>query len=551
MNRHSAVVLILLLAAIPASAATLNVPGSYPTIQAAVDAASSGDIIQVAAGTYTDLHTRQSGAVIDSAGVFVKSGITIRGAGIGSTIVDQNLLGRGFHCENVTNVLIRDMTIRRASMAVYGSGVFMKTNSSVSIFNCELKDCRDGGAIYLDGSGGSLSSCTVTNNLSKQGGGIAMENGCSPTIINCTISGNVAPVAGGLFIRNLCAPRVENCTISGNHLNSPNGAGGGVAILNSSPTIIGTKILNNVGDGIGGGVEIVDNSNVTMTNCVVQGNSTSAAYGPGGGIYIEFSSLTMENGLITHNTTGLGSDGAGLYAFFANTLLLRQVTIANNQNTGAPGGIAGVAYFLSQSQPILDKSIVAFNGPGMGMGCLDSSDNPLVSCCDVYGNTGGNLICGTNGGHNFSLDPLFCDMANDNYRLQMTSPCYPGHHPDGGFSCNRDRIGGADPGCNPADVDESASLPSETRLVRNLPNPFHPPTTIEYEIAQSGRVVLRVFDISGRQVRSLTDTQLPAGRYTTQWDGRDEQGHALPSGVYFYRLGVNGIEASRRMVLTR
>ena len=133
----------------------------------------------------------------------------------------------------------------------------------------------------------------------------------------------------------------------------------------------------------------------------------------------------------------------------------------------------------------------------------------------------------------------------------MTSPCFPGHHPDGGFACNRDRIGGVDPGCNPADVDENAGLPVETQLIRNLPNPFHPPTTIEYEIAHPGRVSLRIFDVSGRQIRNLADRPTPAGRYAEQWDGRDEGGKAVPSGVYFYRLSLDGVEATRRMVLTR
>ena len=264
MNRQSAVLLILLLAAIPAGAATLNVPGTYPTIQAAVDVSQPGDIIQVAAGTYTDLHVRQSGAIIDSAGVFVKSGITIRGAGPGSTIVDQNMLGRGFHCERVSNVTIRDMTIRRASMAVFGSAVYIKSRSTISLFNCEMKDCGDGGVIYADTSGGTMNLCTVTNNLSKQGGGVAMENYCNPTITSCTISGNFAPIAGGLFIRNQCTPRIDACTIANNVIGPPplypNGAGGGVAVLNSTPLFINTKILNNQGRGIGGGMMIQDNS---------------------------------------------------------------------------------------------------------------------------------------------------------------------------------------------------------------------------------------------------------------------------------------------------
>ena len=551
MNRLSALVLVLILFAVPAGAVTRHVPGDYPTIQAAVNASNSGDVVQVAAGTYGDVTHQPGNGDTTRCAVIMKSGITIDGAGPGQTIINADSLGRGFHCQRVTNATIRDLTVRRAYAPVHGAGIFMRDTSSVSVFNCEIKDCFDGGVIYLNGSSGSLNLCTITNNLSKQGGGVAIEDRCSPNVTNCTISGNKAPVAGGLFIRAFCAPRIDNCTIANNQLNSANGAGGGVAVLNSNPTFVNTKILNNVGDGIGGGIEIVDNAVVAMSGCTIQGNSTSASYGPGGGVYLEFSSLAMDNCLISRNTiAGSGSDGAGIFAFFANAITLSKVTIAANaNNSGQVGAAGGIAVWFAS--PTIEKTIIAFNNPGKALVCLDAGDNPVVSCSDIYGNQGGNAICGTDGGHNFSLDPLFCDLAGNNFRLQMTSPCYPGRHPDGGFACNRDRIGGVDPGCNPADADDNAAIPAETRLVRNLPNPFHPPTTIEYEVAQAGHVVLRVFDVSGRQIRSLENRNLPAGRYTAQWDGRDESGKSVSSGVYFYRLRVNGAEATRRMVLTR
>lgn len=554
MNRRFLLVSICLLVvvvAVPAGAVTRYVPQNYPTIQAAVDACNSGDIVQVAAGTYTDVVHQPGNGDTTRCAVIMKSGITLRGAGPGQTIINADSLGRGIHCRRVTNTTIRDLTVRRAFAPVHGAAILMTDTSSVSIFNCEITNCYDGGVIYLKSSSGTLNLCTITNCLSKQGGGVAIEDHSNPTVSNCTINNNAAPVAGGLFVSVESAPRIENCTIASDSLNSPNGAGGGVHVTNSSPYFLNTKILNNKGKGVGGGIGIVDNSVVTMKGCIVQGNTTEASYGPGGGVYLEFATLTMEDCVVARNSiAGSGSDGAGIYAFFANGLTMNRVTVAANaNNSGQTGAAGGIAVWFSS--PTIDKTIIAFNNPGAAMACLDGSDNPVVSCSDIYGNQGGNTICGTNGGHNFSLDPLFCDLANSNFRLQMTSPCYPGHHPDGARTCGGDRIGGLDPGCNPAGTDDDVAVPAETRLIRNLPNPFHPPTTIEYELAQPGRVTLRVFDVAGRQIRTLAQGPLPAGRFTAVWDGRNETGEALPSGVYFYRLSVDGKQATRSMVLTR
>ena len=551
MNRLSAVVLILLLSAIPASAVTRHVPQDYPTIQAAVNAASAGDVVQVAAGIYGDVTHQPGNGDTTRCAVIMKSGITIDGAGPGQTVINADSLGRGIHCQRVTNVTIRDLTVRRAFAPVYGAGILMKDTSSVAIFNCEIKDCSDGGVIYLRGCSGSLNLCTITNNASKQGGGVSIEENSNPTVINCTISGNKAPVAGGLYVRASSTPRIDTCVISNNFLKFAERCRGRSSDHKLLTALRQYQDLEQSGQGVGGGIGIVDNSVATLRGCIIQGNSTQASYGPGGGVYLEFATLDLQDCAITRNTiAGSGSDGAGIFAFFANGLTMTRTTIAANaNNSGQAGGAGGIAVWFAS--PTIDKTIIAFNNPGAAIVCLDAGDNPVVSCSDIYGNQGGNAICGTNGGHNFSLDPLFCDLANNNFRLQMTSPCYPGRHPDGPRTCGGDRIGGLDPGCNPADIADDAAVPTETRLIRNLPNPFHPPTTIEYEIAQPGRIALRVFDVSGRQVRSLAEGPRLAGRFTAVWDGRNESGEELPSGVYFYRLSVNGKEATRSMVLTR
>jgi hypothetical protein len=89
------------------------------------------------------------------------------------------------------------------------------------------------------------------------------------------------------------------------------------------------------------------------------------------------------------------------------------------------------------------------------------------------------------------------------------------------------------------------------QLGQNAPNPFNPGTTIRYTVSERGPATLRIYDVRGRLVRTLTDRVLAPDQYTVTWDGKDDAGHGVPSGVYFYRLEANGTSMSRRMVLLK
>jgi hypothetical protein len=87
----------------------------------------------------------------------------------------------------------------------------------------------------------------------------------------------------------------------------------------------------------------------------------------------------------------------------------------------------------------------------------------------------------------------------------------------------------------------------------NYPNPFNPKTTIDYVVPDAGGAVrLGVYDLSGRLVRMLVDGEQPAGRHVAVWDGCDDRGRELASGVYFYRLAIGGgYRTERKMVLLK
>jgi hypothetical protein len=97
-----------------------------------------------------------------------------------------------------------------------------------------------------------------------------------------------------------------------------------------------------------------------------------------------------------------------------------------------------------------------------------------------------------------------------------------------------------------------AAVPARTVLHPNVPNPFNPVTTIEFDLARDGHVSLRVYDVAGRLVRTLVDEKLATGAgHEAAWNGLDDAGSRVSSGVYFYRLVTADAAETRKMVLMK
>jgi len=88
-------------------------------------------------------------------------------------------------------------------------------------------------------------------------------------------------------------------------------------------------------------------------------------------------------------------------------------------------------------------------------------------------------------------------------------------------------------------------------LDQNVPNPFNPTTTIRFTIATDTYATLAVYDIAGRRVKTLVDGNVKADFYHVVWDGRNESGHRVASGIYFYRLQAGPFVRSHKMIVLR
>jgi hypothetical protein len=138
----------------------------------------------------------------------------------------------------------------------------------------------------------------------------------------------------------------------------------------------------------------------------------------------------------------------------------------------------------------------------------------------------------------------------------------------GDYDCNNNGVGdGTDIALDTSPDENGNGIPDECewlatasggdlhptfQLFQNEPNPFNPSTTIRFDVARDGgHVSLRVYDIRGALVRTLVDGRLEAGRTSARWDGRDDAGQLLATGIYLYRLEASEFSETRKMLLLK
>lgn len=88
-------------------------------------------------------------------------------------------------------------------------------------------------------------------------------------------------------------------------------------------------------------------------------------------------------------------------------------------------------------------------------------------------------------------------------------------------------------------------------MKQNYPNPFNPVTTIEYYLPKSAEVKISVYNILGQKVSTLVNEYQTAGLRRVIWDGKDERGNSVASGIYFYKLSVPEFSKTKKMLLIK
>ena len=94
-------------------------------------------------------------------------------------------------------------------------------------------------------------------------------------------------------------------------------------------------------------------------------------------------------------------------------------------------------------------------------------------------------------------------------------------------------------------------IPEEFSLKQNYPNPFNPKTTIRFSLPKDSNVELFVYDVNGKIVKEFINTSMQPGNYKVVWDGTNQSGVLVGSGIYFYRIKAGSFIASQKMIFLK
>ena len=295
------VVLASALQAVTSSAAVINVPASYPTIQAGINAAAVGDTVLVASGTYTGPGNRN----LSFGG---KNIVLVSASGASVTIIDCQSLGAGFVLGASLNhtAVVDGFTIKNGRAST-GAGISVREQGAPTIRNCTISGntaVKFGGGVFLsDGSQATFANCTIAENHAARGGGVRVGDQTAASFVDCTIASNTATVSGGGVIANDDrASTFTNCVIEGNQAQE----GGGLLLTDASfPVLEGSTITGNVAVN-GGGLMITMGSSATITGCTIAANRATSN---GGGMYIAAVLLApVTQTIVWSNCAQLGDD---------------------------------------------------------------------------------------------------------------------------------------------------------------------------------------------------------------------------------------------------
>jgi hypothetical protein len=277
---------------------------------------------------------------------------------------------------------------------------------------------------------------------------------------------------------------------------------------------------------------------------VVLFGHNSAAYG--GGIRVVGTEATLARLSLIGNVAY--SRGAGLCCVGPTSCDVSNTTLYANSAADEGAGLLCV-----NASPGIANAIISHSPSGGAIFCVGES-TPALSCTNIFGNAGGDWTdCisaqyGLSG--NISQDPSFCDPANEDLTLHADSPCAPFMPPN--EEC--DLIGAWPVGCAPMVLPHDRYADGDRFLLRTLPNPFVGTTRIEYgtpAVAKNSATHLAIHDATGRRVRTLLSSPQPGGVHSALWDGLDQCGNRVGSGIYFARLQVGEQSLIRCLTLLR
>jgi thermitase len=507
----------------------------FDAIQDAVDAASDGTTIKIAAGTYSTLNDHGGLAQV----VYVEKSVIIRGGYTSDfaappdptanpTVVDPQGGGRGIY-------VMGDITPTIAGLQITG-GDATGLNGDV------------GGGIYIVEAHATISDTRVFSNTARWGGGLYLEESDAVLVGNVFVT-NAAEWGGGLYVAEQSPARLIGNTVAANEASYD---GGGLYLRESDAVLFGDVFVDNTAGQSGGGLYLYQ-SDAGIEGATVTANEAAE----GGGLYLWMSDATVDRITVMANHAGTGG---GLLLAHSDAFLSNAI-IADNWTDGAGGGL-----YVEDSAPRLLHATVARNTPAADGICVAGSSTVALTNTILVGHTMG-ITVGTAsvaaleatlwgaegwangvdwGGAGTFLsvgdswgDPAFVDPATGDYHIGPTSAAA-----DAGVAAGivvdiddeqRPQGGGYDIGADEADPRPDLTV---TQYVSSNPLQAGAQLTYTIYVANTGGVSLTL---------RITDT-LPA--HVTPGGARVWTPAALPPGGVWEEKVVVAVDLVYNGLLT-
>lgn len=414
----------------------------YTTIQAAVDAASDGDTVKVAVGTYTGVEMRPSppgynGPPTIKQVVFVDKSVTLRGGYVAPgfdeppdpqanpTVLDAQAQGRVLFITGNISPTIEGLRITGGDAVDLGGcgqdwdaggGVYAITATITLSHNQVLDNIAlnggFGGGLYLTGGTGLLSNNTFSANTAGwHGAGLAVDHATVALAGNTIFDNNPVEFGGGGVSLSYSSAELSDNIISGNSATG----GGGVAATASDTEFSHNIITGNTAVDTGAGIS-TGYGGVVLDGDIITGNTAIGQWGGGGGgVYLFHTDATLTNVLIADNHAGLLAPG--LYAKGSSPRLLH-TTVARNTGGDGSGILVADDGGVYASVGLTNTIIVSHT-----VGILATAGNQAHLEATLWGNDTdwqgpGTIIVGD---HNYWGNPLFTDPDIGDYHITSGS----------------------------------------------------------------------------------------------------------------------------------
>jgi len=468
---------------------------------------------------------------------------------VGCRFEDNEAEGVGGAIMTNASPLVLDDCRFTGNSANMGGALFNSGGGLITLTasNFSGNGARAGGAIYATESPLDLWDVTLAANTALQEDGGGMWSNAPVTLSEVTIRNNAANYGGGLWLTG-AGSVMSDVTFEENQAYEE---GGGLYCLDATFKLDRADFLDNT--ALAGAGLMASGGAPVLSDCRFEGNQAILM---GGGLLADASGLSLSDSRFKDNETLLGG---GVYclgdpspsltrcAFVGNTADVGSGILLGTETLGTVVDRAtfwdnqdGAAVEFEESGATVARAIIAgtVGGPAVA---TDGLGTPACLHCCAHGNDLGDTLFPA--GDNIVADPLLCDPAAGDLRVDGSSPCLPMHN---AWSA----LIGAFDACTPTAVPDTDPVPG-LLLAGPYPNPTTSTSAFTFRRDKGpGELFIDVHDLAGRRIRTLLrDASKSTG--TVVWDGRDDRGGETPAGVYLVRARLGGKTATARVLRLR